>query len=192
MRDIGRNESCHCGSGKKYKKCCLLKDEQSSESRRMIQESIDDDWGYELFGNIFPKIVEQETRNITIKDSNGADLPNGTYVFHEMFCRERGCDCRRVFFYVTATASSNEVEAVICYGWEPVSFYREWFKDGDPYAIAELKGPSLNEGSPQSIHAPAILELVKNVLLRDQNYIERVKSHYTMFKSRINGDFRNN
>jgi len=26
---IGRNDSCHCGSGKKYKKCCLSKDEES-------------------------------------------------------------------------------------------------------------------------------------------------------------------
>lgn len=25
-RKLGRNEPCHCGSGKKYKKCCLLKD----------------------------------------------------------------------------------------------------------------------------------------------------------------------
>jgi uncharacterized protein YchJ len=24
---VGRNESCPCGSGKKYKKCCLLKEE---------------------------------------------------------------------------------------------------------------------------------------------------------------------
>jgi len=24
---IGRNDPCHCGSGKKYKKCCLSKDE---------------------------------------------------------------------------------------------------------------------------------------------------------------------
>jgi len=24
---IGRNEPCPCGSGKKYKKCCLMKDE---------------------------------------------------------------------------------------------------------------------------------------------------------------------
>jgi len=24
---IGRNDPCHCGSGKKYKKCCLEKDE---------------------------------------------------------------------------------------------------------------------------------------------------------------------
>ena len=25
--DIGRNDPCHCGSGKKYKKCCAAKDE---------------------------------------------------------------------------------------------------------------------------------------------------------------------
>jgi len=25
---IGRNELCHCGSGKKYKKCCLIKDDE--------------------------------------------------------------------------------------------------------------------------------------------------------------------
>jgi len=27
--DIGRNDPCHCGSGKKYKKCCLEKDEEA-------------------------------------------------------------------------------------------------------------------------------------------------------------------
>ncbi|MGH9766742.1 MAG: SEC-C domain-containing protein, partial [Blastocatellia bacterium] len=27
--DIGRNDPCHCGSGKKYKKCCLPKDEEA-------------------------------------------------------------------------------------------------------------------------------------------------------------------
>jgi hypothetical protein len=26
---LGRNDPCHCGSGKKYKKCCLTKDEQA-------------------------------------------------------------------------------------------------------------------------------------------------------------------
>jgi preprotein translocase subunit SecA len=26
---VGRNEPCPCGSGKKYKKCCLLKEETS-------------------------------------------------------------------------------------------------------------------------------------------------------------------
>lgn len=27
---IGRNDPCHCGSGKKYKKCCLSKDSAPS------------------------------------------------------------------------------------------------------------------------------------------------------------------
>ncbi|MBT4087249.1 MAG: hypothetical protein HOE30_02025 [Deltaproteobacteria bacterium] len=26
-REPGRNEPCHCGSGKKYKNCCLKKDQ---------------------------------------------------------------------------------------------------------------------------------------------------------------------
>ena len=25
---LGRNDPCHCGSGKKYKKCCYLKDQE--------------------------------------------------------------------------------------------------------------------------------------------------------------------
>jgi len=28
MEKIGRNDSCHCGSGKKYKKCCMEKDNE--------------------------------------------------------------------------------------------------------------------------------------------------------------------
>ncbi len=35
----GRNDPCHCGSGKKYKKCCLEKDEQSSHIQNAIQTS---------------------------------------------------------------------------------------------------------------------------------------------------------
>ena len=30
-RDLGRNESCWCGSGKKYKKCHLLEDERKAQ-----------------------------------------------------------------------------------------------------------------------------------------------------------------
>ena len=29
---LSPNETCHCGSGKKYKKCCMLKDEQSARA----------------------------------------------------------------------------------------------------------------------------------------------------------------
>ena len=30
----GRNEPCHCGSGKKYKQCCLDKDEAAAREGR--------------------------------------------------------------------------------------------------------------------------------------------------------------
>lgn len=30
MNKLGRNDKCHCGSGKKYKKCCLEKDKQAT------------------------------------------------------------------------------------------------------------------------------------------------------------------
>lgn len=30
----GRNEPCHCGSGRKYKQCCLEKDEKEASAAR--------------------------------------------------------------------------------------------------------------------------------------------------------------
>lgn len=30
----GRNEPCHCGSGRKYKQCCLHKDEEAARELR--------------------------------------------------------------------------------------------------------------------------------------------------------------
>jgi len=40
---IGRNDPCHCGSGKKYKKCCLVADEDAAqlarEERRKEEEA---------------------------------------------------------------------------------------------------------------------------------------------------------
>lgn len=35
MSNIGRNEPCHCGSGKKYKKCCLEKDREQQRNVRV-------------------------------------------------------------------------------------------------------------------------------------------------------------
>jgi peptidoglycan hydrolase CwlO-like protein len=31
---IGRNDPCHCGSGRKYKQCCLEKDEKAASAAR--------------------------------------------------------------------------------------------------------------------------------------------------------------
>ena len=33
-RELGRNDPCHCGSGKKYKQCHLVKDEETERAAR--------------------------------------------------------------------------------------------------------------------------------------------------------------
>jgi len=35
----GRNERCHCGSGRKYKQCCLAKDEAADREARAAVDS---------------------------------------------------------------------------------------------------------------------------------------------------------
>ncbi len=40
----GRNEPCHCGSGKKYKKCCLAKDEEIRKAQIAELEADAEDW----------------------------------------------------------------------------------------------------------------------------------------------------
>lgn len=141
---------------------------------------------YQLFHDLFPSIAEAETRTITVLDEPGGELTPGSYAFCEMFCNERGCDCRRVFFYVVSSFREGP-EAIIAWGWEAPEFYAKWLHDDDPDVIRELIGPSLNLGSPETELANGILDLVKNVLLQDDLYVERVKRHYCQFRNKIDG-----
>ena len=102
----------------------------------------------------------------------------------EMYCDEPGCDCRRVFFSVLSS-QTTQVEAVIAYGWENIHFYTQWMGDDDPQTARALKGPILNPGSPQAAFAPALLDIVKNVILQDEQYVARLKTHYTLFRETI-------
>ena len=36
MSKAGRNDACRCGSGKKFKKCCALKQDNSKWSKLMV------------------------------------------------------------------------------------------------------------------------------------------------------------
>jgi hypothetical protein len=141
---------------------------------------------YAMFHRYFPEIAKTETRSATILRNSDYDLPAGSYGFLEMFCDEPGCDCRRVFFCVISE-KSKRIEAYITYGWESPTYYREWLGFDDPHAISDLKGPALNVGSPQSSLAPALLNLVRETLLRDKEYLDRIKRHYHLFRARIEG-----
>jgi tetratricopeptide (TPR) repeat protein len=39
MAKIGRNDLCHCNSGKKYKKCCMASDEAAARAARPAQSA---------------------------------------------------------------------------------------------------------------------------------------------------------
>jgi uncharacterized membrane protein len=39
VHDLGRNDACHCGSGRKYKRCCLDKDETAARAARAEAEA---------------------------------------------------------------------------------------------------------------------------------------------------------
>jgi hypothetical protein len=59
------------------------------------------------------------------------------------------------------------------------------YRQNDPQIIREMQGPILNPGSSQSELAPALLKLVRDTLLKDREYFERLKRHYWMFKQKV-------
>ncbi len=137
---------------------------------------------YTLFYERFPELAEEETRSLILL--NDPELPDDEYAFIESYCDEPDCDCRRVFFNVLASRR-NKILAVIAYGWESKRFYANWFGANDPETIRDLQGPILNPASPQSKLAPTLLQKVEDILLKDRNYVNRLKRHYAMFKEAI-------
>ena len=42
MAKIGRNDPCPCGSGQKYKRCCLPRDEAAAAARARFARPVDE------------------------------------------------------------------------------------------------------------------------------------------------------
>lgn len=55
---IGRNDKCPCGSGKKYKQCCLSKDDKIKQNERE-QRKIDLDNDFALGEQLVKKLDSQ-------------------------------------------------------------------------------------------------------------------------------------
>ncbi len=57
---IGNNERCYCGSGKKYKKCCMVKDSEVEKEARTQEEKELDDWLREDWAEGLKNLAEVE------------------------------------------------------------------------------------------------------------------------------------
>jgi len=130
----------------------------------------------------FPDIAEFETRAVTVPDNGFA--PKGKYGFIELYCDEPDCDCRRVFLSVHSE-KEQKIVAVVAFGWESEKFYANWMGSNNPEYIKDLKGPVLNMASPQSKFADNWLKFIAEVLLKDKQYVERLKKHYQLFREKV-------
>lgn len=140
---------------------------------------------YTNFHEILPKIAEKQTRMVTIV--NDKNVPDGEYVFMDAHCTDKTCDCRRMFIHVLQFHPEYEPHhvATISYGWEPMSFYRNWSRGLTIEMLKNFKGPCLDAYQRQSPHAPFFLEFFKNMIATDSAYLNRLKKHYALFKWRI-------
>jgi hypothetical protein len=136
------------------------------------------------FHEFFERVARRETRFFTIMEDDGS-VPKGAYGVFESYCDEPDCDCRRVFINVIR-AGVKAPDATIGFGWEDKAFYRNWMKApvDDEVAFA-LSGAQLEPMQRQSDIAPALLELVEELVLSDDAYVERIKRHYRMFREKV-------
>jgi len=65
--NVGRNSPCPCGSGKKYKKCCLLREELDAQAQATMDEKEWQEW--------FAKDLEQGQQNLKDAERNNEPIP---------------------------------------------------------------------------------------------------------------------
>ena len=135
------------------------------------------------FWRKYSKVADRETRSVTLFEDNAWRLPPGTYGLVESFCIDDACDCCKVMITVVSFESvRHEVVATIGYGWETAAFYTAWML-GDEARGVMLTGSYLELGAEQSRQSNAWLQLWNDLILPDEEYRDRIRRHYGMFKS---------
>jgi hypothetical protein len=182
MRKIGRNESCHCGSGQKYKRCCLEEDcEQALEQSRKrfinalledLFEDDDDATGLMAFNEFFPDIGEKEMRTFW---ANGREpQTHEPYVLIEFYCTAPKCDCNRV---VLALGDGEDMEqgSILSVGFA--------FDRNDPEP-----GPYIDPLNTLTPEGKSVYPVIEKMLQSDFEYVARLKRHYDMVKKKIKAE----
>lgn len=123
------------------------------------------------FYRAFPKLADSELRSATIVPAYGWSLPGGQYAFMELYCNERGCDCRRVTIAVFAERDRDFV-AHISLGFD---------SDG------VMAGPFLDPLNRQTPYAGELADLFTDIINEDPAYLARLQRHYVLFKERLEG-----
>jgi hypothetical protein len=120
----------------------------------------------------FPRIGEQETRVITVFGKGDlTSMPPDQYALVELYCEEKGCDCRRAMISVFAR-KAKRIVATINMGFD---------------AEDEDSGPFLDPLNPQSRYSQELIRSFVDIINSDPHYLARLQRHYVMFKEKVDG-----
>ena len=90
MAKIGRNDPCHCNSGKKYKKCCMASDEAAARAARPVQQTAAPAPRSSL-GSFFQEHDERdeltEASNAVVDMVHAGDLDAAEQAAHDLLAR---------------------------------------------------------------------------------------------------------
>ena len=71
---IGRNDPCSCGSGKKFKQCCLSKLEQPKARAKLTAKWINAPIGPDLMSRTFGNIIESQNKFSQVKEIQSEEI----------------------------------------------------------------------------------------------------------------------
>ena len=132
------------------------------------------------------EIAVRETRVVTLPHDHQG-IPRGSYVFHEFYCDDLTCDCRRVTIVITRAEDEELRErlATISYGWESPEFYRKWSGEDDPDYYHALARAELAPMSEHTNYSQALLALFIECMSWDPALKERFPTHYRQFRAAV-------
>src|SRR5664279_834526 len=103
-------------------------------------------------------------------DRKTGKIPKGAYGFIELYCTDKGCDCRRTSLFVLN--EKMQQKAVISMGFDP---------DGD------MPGPFLDDVHQQSTYAGQLLDIFVELINAHPEFIDTMHRHYREVRTKVEG-----
>lgn len=170
IKKSGRNDPCPCGSGVKYKRCCLDSDQEREVRKMFIQDVLGDlEPALEAFSTHFPELAKEETRFIwAFGRQIDIDPP---FELREFYCNNPECDCERVTLGVVDHRDPSDTIVSVSYAFN---------RETDPYP-----GPDIDPLNRATAEGRKLFPLICKILETDADYVKRLNRHYWMIQKKV-------
>ena len=138
---------------------------------------------------MFTDIAVKETRVMSLLQPLEG-VPPGAYAFIELFCNDKGCDCRKTMIQIVPDGSLTPVYATLQFGWEKPQYYMKWSSMPREYSrkmAKDITGVCLDPMEKPTPMKKGLLQLFRKVIADDPEYVKRIARHYEMVKEAVDG-----